>query len=492
MKKVWKRMAAVFLAAVLMISLTPMMDSQKAHAVGDIASGTTGTCKWSLYKVGTGPTTLCVQADKNTSKPGIMEDYKYDSGIDDINMPWREYRDQIEAVEFYNVREIGNYSFYGCNKITGALEIKGVERIGDHAFAWCKNLGRIYIEGKNCIIEDDAFLCCEDRIMSSVTLNGVKSIGEDSFEEIDCYDLELGEGIESIGRGAFNCNEVLTVARIPKSCKSIGYSAFGGCSKMVSAYIKNPDCEIGDYAFEKTVTIGVKKNSKALEWAKKNNYEYKFFGDMGSGTFTITEAGVKLTGAREEDYSVAASLEALLADGKVSYQTEGEKTFYMDLNKDSKWDVTIERQEDDSLIIKALKERSVGGPVVFKMSEMIVETAENNGMPYYSTFTIKLPKIAGTMTVSPRTATVKYKKLKKKNQTLAVSKVLTIKKAKGTLSFKKTKGNKKITINKSTGKVTVKKKLKKGKYKITVNVTDAGDAGHKALTKTVTFTVKVK
>ena len=88
MKKVWKRMAAVFLAAVLMITLTPMMDSQKAHAVGDIASGTSGTCKWSLYKVGTGPTTLCIQADKNTSKPGIMEDYKKVENTD-------EYKDEF-------------------------------------------------------------------------------------------------------------------------------------------------------------------------------------------------------------------------------------------------------------------------------------------------------------------------------------------------------------------------------------------------------------
>ena len=42
------------------------------------------------------------------------------------------------------------------------------------------------------------------------------------------------------------------------------------------------------------------------------------------------------------------------------------------------------------------------------------------------------------------------------------------------------------------GKVTVKKGLKKGTYKIKVNITAKGDINHNALTKSVTFKVKVK
>ena len=53
-------------------------------------------------------------------------------------------------------------------------------------------------------------------------------------------------------------------------------------------------------------------------------------------------------------------------------------------------------------------------------------------------------------------------------------------------------GNSKITIAKSTGKVTVKKGLKKGTYKVKVKVKAAGTSNYNALTKTVTFTIKVK
>lgn len=101
-------------------------------------------------------------------------------------------------------------------------------------------------------------------------------------------------------------------------------------------------------------------------------------------------------------------------------------------------------------------------------------------------------KARNPITVKARTGTVKFNSLNKKNQTLAVSKVLTVKKAQGTKTYVKVSGNKKITINKKTGKVTVKKGLKKASYKVKVKVKAAGNKNYKALTKTVTFTVKVK
>ena len=98
------------------------------------------------------------------------------------------------------------------------------------------------------------------------------------------------------------------------------------------------------------------------------------------------------------------------------------------------------------------------------------------------------------MTVNGKTAKVKKKKLKKKNQTVAVSKVFKFSKETGPYLFVKLSGNKKITINKTTGKVTVKKKLKKGTYKIKVKVMSRGNSKYRASDdwKTVTFRIKVK
>ena len=112
-------------------------------------------------------------------------------------------------------------------------------------------------------------------------------------------------------------------------------------------------------------------------------------------------------------------------------------------------------------------------------------------------------KAANPLSVKAKTATVKTKKLKKKAQTLAVTKVMTFKKnGKGTMKYtlssakKGSKNFKKyFKINAKTGKVTIKKnkKMKKGTYTVKVKVKAAGDSNYKAsATKTVTFKIKVK
>ena len=114
-----------------------------------------------------------------------------------------------------------------------------------------------------------------------------------------------------------------------------------------------------------------------------------------------------------------------------------------------------------------------------------------------------ITKAANPLTIKPKTATVKYSKLKKKAQTLTVTKVIKFTKKlndkktytlvsakKGSKSFKKY-----FKINKTTGKVTIKKnkKMKKGTYKVKVKVRALGNTNYKAsAVKTVTFKVKVK
>ena len=93
-------------------------------------------------------------------------------------------------------------------------------------------------------------------------------------------------------------------------------------------------------------------------------------------------------------------------------------------------------------------------------------------------------KSANTLNAKPKTATVKYNKLKKKTQKLAATKVINfVNKGQGKLSYKlvsakKGKKNfkKYIKVNSKTGKVTVKKGLKKGIYKVKIKVKAAGNA----------------
>ncbi|MBO4681149.1 MAG: hypothetical protein J5623_04540, partial [Clostridiales bacterium] len=116
------------------------------------------------------------------------------------------------------------------------------------------------------------------------------------------------------------------------------------------------------------------------------------------------------------------------------------------------------------------------------------------------TVTFEILKKANTLTVKGKTAKVKYKKLRKKAQTVSRSSVLTVTNPQGTLKYtlvtvkrgKSKKYKKYFKINAANGIVTVKKKLKKGKYKVTCKVAASGDENYNGATKTVTFTIKVK
>ena len=104
---------------------------------------------------------------------------------------------------------------------------------------------------------------------------------------------------------------------------------------------------------------------------------------------------------------------------------------------------------------------------------------------------------ANTMTAKGKTVKVKYSTLKKKAVSVKGNKAITVTNAAGKasykiLSVKKAKFKKYFKISSKTGTITVKKGLKKGKYKLTIKVSDPGSALYYPKTKKVTVTVKVK
>lgn len=124
----------------------------------------------------------------------------------------------------------------------------------------------------------------------------------------------------------------------------------------------------------------------------------------------------------------------------------------------------------------------------------IFEYKWSDGTTEAKTIKWTINKAVNPLEIKAKTATVKFKAVKKKTQKLAVTKVIKfINQGQGAKSYAKVSGNKKITIARKTGKVTVKKGLKKGTYKVKVKVKAEGNDNCEASSvKTVTFTVKVK
>lgn len=101
------------------------------------------------------------------------------------------------------------------------------------------------------------------------------------------------------------------------------------------------------------------------------------------------------------------------------------------------------------------------------------------------------------ITIKGKTVSLKASALKKKAQTISKTSAYSITKNDGKVTYKlasvsSSKYKKYFSVNSTSGKITVKKGLKKGTYKVKVKITAKGDKNHKAATKTVTVTVKVK
>ncbi|MEE0705927.1 MAG: BspA family leucine-rich repeat surface protein [Adlercreutzia sp.] len=111
----------------------------------------------------------------------------------------------------------------------------------------------------------------------------------------------------------------------------------------------------------------------------------------------------------------------------------------------------------------------------------------------YETAYFKITKAKQPMTVKANAKKAKAKTLKKK--AVVLSKTVTVKKAKGKVTYKNVstqKAAKKFKVNAKTGKITLSKGTKKGTYKVKIKATAAGNSSYKAGSKTVTVKVVVK
>lgn len=178
--------------------------------------------------------------------------------------------------ELTNLNEIGSYAFGACTSLKSINVPTSVSSIGEYAFAYtkvetfdlstCTNLKSI---------NTGVFYYCYET--TSITLpEGLTYLGENIFE--GCYkltSLELNtSGIDTIPYALMYCaNDLEHPERVSQlqsftwvsntKLKTIGGSAFGGCSKLTSItfgsatanHIPSTVGTIGDYAFTRCTSI---------------------------------------------------------------------------------------------------------------------------------------------------------------------------------------------------------------------------------------------
>ena len=210
------------------------------------------------------------------------------------------------------VGSIHNYAFYNCSSLTSITIPNSVTSIGDVAFSSCSSLTSVTIPNSVTSIGEWAFQVChsltsitipnsvtsiggrafEDcRSLTSVTIpNSVTSIGDNAFygcnidsiilsasdiatfcqgntndllrqqditsprklliKDVETKEIDIPNSVESIKPYAFyNCIDLNKVSLSNNSVKTIGNSAFIGCSGLTSVTIGNCVTSIGDDAF---------------------------------------------------------------------------------------------------------------------------------------------------------------------------------------------------------------------------------------------------
>lgn len=149
--------------------------------------------------------------------------------------------DDTEELEL-ECREIADFAFFK-NRSLRRVKLINVERIGESAFAHCKNL--YFAEIINCKeIAELAF--AENGILLELTLNSVDKIDSKAF--YCCRKLTGVEltGCVETGASAFEGCKYLARARL--DCIEIGDRAFADCDHLTDITFSNTEV-IGEYAF---------------------------------------------------------------------------------------------------------------------------------------------------------------------------------------------------------------------------------------------------
>lgn len=171
-----------------------------------------------------------------------------------------------------NVKEIGEYTFYGCSGIISISFSKSLSSIGYSAFERCTQLASIELPNSITSLGQSAFRdCtsltsikisnsmeliapysfCDCKALSSIVIpNSIKTIGSYAFASCkSLMSVDLPDLLGKIESFAFMQCTALSSIIIPNSIKSIEYGTFEGCTNLESIIFPNQLTTIGWESF---------------------------------------------------------------------------------------------------------------------------------------------------------------------------------------------------------------------------------------------------
>ena len=168
---------------------------------------------------------------------GEMDDYRSDDWWSDEShpyAPWHSYRDRITSVTIGDgIRNVGECAFFGYDTVKTVQFSSTVTDIDPHAF-WGCGLEELELP------------------------EGLKTIGEGAFSVNPLKDVVFPDSVEYIGPGSFDCNDQLesvTIGRNTRLNYDIWYGQLFGNGQQITIYgcgntMAEDYAQIMGYSFE--------------------------------------------------------------------------------------------------------------------------------------------------------------------------------------------------------------------------------------------------
>ena len=173
------------------------------------------------------------------------------------------YNTSITSLSIPNTVEvIGDMAFDGCTSLANVKLSEKLWSIGPDAFnetPWDKTLTDEFV------VVGDSLLYRYNGSAACVTIpENIKHIGPAFYNNDRICDVEIGDGVYTVGSGAFLFSTVSNVS-IGKNVVLIDSYAFQGCDRLVSVNIPDSVKQISHFAFYGCVSLNSVKLGLGVE-----------------------------------------------------------------------------------------------------------------------------------------------------------------------------------------------------------------------------------
>ena len=144
----------------------------------------------------------------------------------------------------YTVTAIGDNAFYNCYNMTSITIPKTIVSVGKHAFYDCIRIASVILYCKTV----GSWFTEKSSLKTVVLGKGVEKVGNNAFARCGITSLSIANTVNTIGEYAFQQTSISSLV-IPSSVKTIGKGAFESCQRLEKVEIANGLEAIPNYAF---------------------------------------------------------------------------------------------------------------------------------------------------------------------------------------------------------------------------------------------------